>query len=405
MRHRYLLVAGLLAAAPLSAQELTVGGELRPRFEVRDPVAGLAAGGETLQFTSMRTRAAIRAALGGRVRVLVQFQDVRTWGEEVGTMDYATAEVDLHQGWAELGDPAAGPWSLRVGRQELAYGDQRLIGAVNWAQQGRAFDGLRLRLRPTDQLAVDGLAMTIGNADAGGPRDEGLYGVYGHAEDMGLDGYVLYNTYNAAPSPLGAPDRTDQYTLGARWASGSDALDWRIEGAYQLGDRLNQDVSAYLLAVRVGRRLGGGLRAALWYDRLSGDDDPLDGETRVFDTLFATNHPLYGRMDLFTNIPAQTAGRGLQDIALKGSYDLREDVALNADAHGFFLTAAEGVSSSHVGEEVDLGARWGYAPGLTLSGGLSYFLVGDAWSGVLRNDDRNQVWGYIMLDAAFPFAQ
>lgn len=272
---------------------------------------------------------------------------------------------------------------------------------MNWSQQGRAFDGLRLRVRPADPLALDGLAMTIGNADAGGPRDEGLYGVYGRWEPEGLDGYVLYNTFNAPPSPLGAPDRTDQYTVGARWASGSAALDWRIEGAYQFGDRLDQDVSAYLLAVRVGRRLGDRWTAALWYDRLSGDDQPLDGETRVFDTLLATNHPLYGRMDLFTNIPVQTGGRGLQDLALEGRYDLREDVTLNADGHAIFLTATGGIPSGHVGEELDLGARWGYAPGLAVSGGLSFFMAGDAWSGVLGNTDRNQVWGYVMLDAAF----
>ncbi len=176
---------------------------------------------------------------------------------------------------------------------------------------------------------------------------------------------------------------------------------WRVEGAYQLGTRFRNDVAAHLFAARAGTRLGRSLAVTLWYDYLSGDDRPFDDEERVFDTLYATNHKFYGFMDLFLNIPVQTAGRGLQDVALKGAYDLGEDVALAADAHAFLLAATDGLDSGHVGEEVDLSLRWRYAPGVVVSGGLSYFVAGDAWSGALGNDDENQVWTYLMLDVVF----
>lgn len=65
----------------------------------------------------------------------------------------------------------------------------------------------------------------------------------------------------------------------------------------------------------------------LWYDHLSGDDDPSDGTVRVFDTLFATNHKFYGLADYFLNIPVQTVGRGLQDLALKAWAYLMLDAA------------------------------------------------------------------------------
>ncbi|NIP78292.1 MAG: alginate export family protein, partial [Gemmatimonadetes bacterium] len=103
----------------------------------------------------------------------VQVQDVRVWGGELGTTDPSADGLDLHQGWLELGDAGSGALSLRVGRQELAYGGERLVGALNWAQQARSFDGARLRLRPSAGLVLDGIGTWIGDEDAGRP-DESL---------------------------------------------------------------------------------------------------------------------------------------------------------------------------------------------------------------------------------------
>lgn len=56
-------------------------------------------------FTSMRVRAAIAAQLEGRVKVFIQLQDVRLFGEEGDTKgDYRADNFDLHQGYLELGD-------------------------------------------------------------------------------------------------------------------------------------------------------------------------------------------------------------------------------------------------------------------------------------------------------------
>ena len=45
----------------------------------------------------------------------------------------------------ELGDPAVFPLSLKIGRQEMTYGDQRFIGLTDWSNTGRSFDAARLR--------------------------------------------------------------------------------------------------------------------------------------------------------------------------------------------------------------------------------------------------------------------
>ena len=125
------------------AAEVGFGGQVRPRFEFREPVAQ---GYDS--FTSMRVRAQVKASLERDVGVLIQVQDVRLWGEEANTLgDFRADNFDLHQGFVELKKIWDTPWSMRLGRQEVSFGGQRLIGAVGWTQQGRAFDGMRLTLR------------------------------------------------------------------------------------------------------------------------------------------------------------------------------------------------------------------------------------------------------------------
>jgi hypothetical protein len=414
MAYRTLVLAASLGATLLlvpgqaRAQEIVFGGELRPRFEARHPVVRDWTTSDLRDFVSMRTRGSMMVTLPRDVRAFVQLQDVREWGADPNTMAVQAPGLDLHQGWIELGHEARASLSVRAGRQELAYGGERLIGAVNWAQQGRSFNGVRARVRPAAGVALDGLVMPIGDEDVGAPgSNAGLFGFYGVFDVAGgVDAYVLYNNQDARSNttgtgPVVTARATDQVTAGGRWASELQGFTWRLEAALQRGTRQHRDVSAYLLAARVGHALGDRAGIDLWYDFLSGDDDPAHGTIRVFDTLFATNHKFYGFMDLFTNIPVHTAGRGLQDLAVKGHYQLRDDVRLGLDAHAFRLAATGGVETGRVGEELDLTVGWTYAPGVALTGGASYFLAGDAWSAVLGHPDRNMVWGYLMLGVRF----
>lgn len=371
---------------PAAGQEVEFGGQIRPRMEFRSTDwfdTDLATA-----FTSMRTRLWLAAGLPADVTAFIQLQDVRLWGEEQSTTDAAADALDFHQAWLELGDPIEGAHALRLGRQELAYGEERLVGALDWAQQARAFDGGRFRLRRTE-FVVDGFFMRLAEDEVFG-QDASFFGVYGTMPVAGLlDLYALANTVG--------DDVTSQVTFGGRWSAESEPVSWRVEAAYQGGTRADQDVSAYLVAVRAGVPWGDRGRAELWYDRLSGDDDPLDDEVNVFDTLFGTNHKFYGLMDLFTNIPVHTNGRGLQDLALKTSFAATEDIALNADLHAFFVAAGDGLDSSHLGEELDLTARWGYAPGIAFSGGGALFFPGDGWFG--GGDVRS--WLFLMADVVF----
>lgn len=381
-----LTIATMATAA--SAAGPQVSGQVRPRLEFRDT------GGADDSFTSMRVRVNLASELEGGISTFVQIQDVRIWGEETSTLgDFRADNFDLHQGYVDFRDPGGLPAVVRLGRQEISLGGQRLVGAVGWTQQGRAFDGVRatLRLGPGN-VDVLGLRLTDATA-ATAARNAYLAGAQARLEDLhGLEALALYNSDGSA---------TDQVTVGLRQAGTAAGLAYRVEGAYQTGERAGEDVSAHMVGVRIGGDLADGkAKAMLWYDRLSGDDDVTDGETRVFDTLFATNHKFYGYADLFLNVPVHTAGRGLQDVAIKLSHACRPGWKVALDLHSFAVAAGDGLDSARLGEEVDLAVKYSYAPSAAWTGGLSYVRAADGFEEIGRLTD-NVLFAYVLADVRF----
>ena len=379
--------------ASLAAQDVSVHGQVRPRTELRD----LGGNAESVAFTSMRVRAGFLASLERAVNVFVQLQDVRLWGEESSTLgDFSADNLDLHQGYLQLGFGDDGQLTAKVGRQETNLGGQRLVGAVGWTQQGRSFDGVRVT-GEHDWGSVDLLAYKLREGDLDGiPESEllGAYGAFDVHRTSTLDLYVLYNG-------VSIPIDTDQATLGARLHGSLDGFTYRGEVSVQRGQRAGTDVSAYMFGARVGRGfLEGRGTIALWFDYLSGDEDPDDGEIRVFDTLFATNHKFYGFADLFLNIPAHTGGLGLRDAAVKSSYDLSETTRLAADLHHFTLAHQGAFMTSTLGQELDVTFTYRHTGNVGITAGHSIVFADDPMIDLGRAVGTVH-FGYIMLDATF----
>ena len=393
---RQLMLLGIAAwvAVPVGAQEVKFHGQVRPRYEARDPAAtGLK------DFTSMRVRATMETLLEDDVRVFIQIQDVRLFGEETHPLfDFNADNFDLHQGYAELGNFIEAEWAVRVGRQETNLGGQRLVGAVGWTQQAQSFDGARVRTRG-DWGTLDFVAYKTAElgASAAATSDSELLGAYATFKtgDSGaLDLFVLYQTVDAVAT-------TDEATLGFRWAGRSGIWSYRAESAVQVGDRAGEDVSAYMYGARLGADVAEGKgTVTLWYDYLSGDDDPTDGDAGVFQTINGTNHKFYGLADLFLNIPAHTAGLGLQDFALKGMLRVNSDFRVGLDLHSFRLAEQGGISSAHLGEEVDVTGWYRHTGNVSFQGGVSFVSQDYAMAEIGRLTE-NLWWGYLMMTVGF----
>jgi hypothetical protein len=90
--------------------------------------------------------------------------------------------------YAEFGDTGAGRYGLRVGRQELGYGELRLLGASNWANAATVFDAVRATWRPNKKYRMDAFAASVvhplrGEFNRHTPGNN-LHGLYGGLEDV-----------------------------------------------------------------------------------------------------------------------------------------------------------------------------------------------------------------------------
>jgi Alginate export len=131
--------------------QFTLSGQLRTRTEIRNGLGNLVPKGlKAAAFTSQRTRL-IFGYKWDRLTFGVTVQDVRVWGQDASSVSNADGNrFMLHEAWADLvlankADTTIkfklfDLMSLKIGRQELSYDDVRLIGNLDWLQQGRRHD-------------------------------------------------------------------------------------------------------------------------------------------------------------------------------------------------------------------------------------------------------------------------
>jgi hypothetical protein len=85
---------------------------------------------------------------GHRFKLFTSVQDVRVWGQDASTINRTTLDANdglmIHEAWGEImlldTSAAIENLSLKIGRQELVYDDVRLLGNLDWLQQGRRHD-------------------------------------------------------------------------------------------------------------------------------------------------------------------------------------------------------------------------------------------------------------------------
>ena len=158
---------------------LKLGFEIRHRFEFRDDNNGNE-NSLTSDFTLQRARIYLDADVNKNVRGYIKLQDVRTWGAEHSTVGNLS-RVDLLEGFVELKN--LGEYSsllknveARVGRWQQWYGKNRWFGHLNWANQSRSYDGLRLRYDNKKNVWVDLWAYQINEDQTGGASGDNTFG-------------------------------------------------------------------------------------------------------------------------------------------------------------------------------------------------------------------------------------
>ncbi|HTL03375.1 MAG TPA: alginate export family protein, partial [Vicinamibacterales bacterium] len=285
---------------------MRIGVEHRGRLEGMTG-AGFAADKEDLYWLN-RFRVTARFAPKPWFTAAIQAQDARVEGRN-GAVAGAPFrdQLDLRQAYADVGAFEKSRFAVRAGRQEIFFGDQRLIGHANWLNTARSFDGARAVFRDK-KLRVDGFAASVVTPviDKFNQSGSGNYLYGADAQWTGLpkgllEPYLFVRRANTLRTEAGAAGELTSSTTGVRLVGKfTPVLDYNAEMALQRGSLGTDSISAWAGHWLVGRTIPSGKKSYRLigeYNFASGDETPGDGIRGTFDQLYPTAHDKYGLAD------------------------------------------------------------------------------------------------------------
>lgn len=410
----------LTAGAWAELQTVSVGGELR----IRGGYYNWDRAGDDTAFVQERTRLGVTADFTDEVSAVIEMDSYDIWGEDfrsnyVTGLDARAAsgdDVEMYQAYIQADKMWGAPLRLRVGRQEMAFGSQWLVGVNDEANEftGLSFDALRLTYA-TDMFSVDAfaskLAETFGDF---GDDDVDFYGIYASCfavENVQFDAYWLY--LNDDTNTVGKD--VDLHTVGLRAAGTLSAFDFDAEVARQFGGidaALGDfDYDEWAANIEAGYTFEccWKPRVFLGFDYFGGDAEDLS-----FNRLFSnqTYSHLLPETNL-SNVLIYRTGLSIMpaerlDLGLDVSYFQVDDQRTN----GWFLGWWEDGGSDNLGIETFLHGAYRYTDDLIFSAGWAHlfggsgldegnFIDGNGFWRYAADDDNN--FDYLFLETKLAF--
>ena len=335
------------------------------------------------------------------IEVYISLQDVRTWGDE--NQLQGNPSVGLHEAWVKW--KVSRSFALKIGRQELAYDDQRLLGSVDWAQQARSHDALVMQWRPKQWQIDLGGAFNQSNAS--------LFGTLYHQQNYKVLSYLWvhrnigkdfnfsvtaisdgFQKYDSLATPV-----LFRHTAGSHLNYKFKNLKLKGGAWYQFGEDANhKEISAFMLNLEAAYALKQ-FTFTVGNDYLSGAIQTKQGlgTNYAFSTLYATNHKFYGHMDYFSNIPNDTKNHGLHDYFFKVGWK-KGDWSAGLDVH-YFLLAKQLYDKGELGTEIDLSTGYKINAFVQITAGYSIMNPAPLMVQIKGGtDDKLSHWAWIMLN-------
>ncbi len=356
-------------------------------------------------------------------RQLARFfiEGVNAWQEDVDGTPVPNGQdrFDLHQMFLDLrvlGEQV--PLTLRVGRQELLYGKQRLVGPLGWTNVQRTWDGVKL-LWEDKTWNVDGWyarPVVIENKGVDDYDEDihfyGVYATYKGIPNHGIDLYYLgarnSGRYTNANWRTGDIDDLTVHTVGSRFFGkmpiGLHAWDYDTELAGQWGQASGDTIQAWMWSADTGYTVSNypwKPRIGIGFDYASGDDNPFDDIHGTFNQLFPTGHIFFGYLDQVgrQNIWAQNVNVTVKPhdkVTAQTAWhtfwtDKNRDALYNA-AGMPVRRSVRGRVGDEIGNELDFTLQWLVDPHLSLLFGYSHMWTSHFISGTGRSEDPDLLY-------------
>jgi len=299
--------------------------------------------------------------------------------------------TDWNQAWLQYRGPKES--LVRVGRQRIAFDNERFVGPVGWRQNEQTFEALRLETGAVpgvtlDYAYVDRVQRVFG-PDSGNPpaslkSDSHLLNARTRLLPVGmLSAYAYLLDFANAP-------QLSSDTFGLRYGGERKFREpwrfgWTLEYALQGGAGANPaEVDAHYSLAEI-RVQGAAAGFSAGYEVLSGERGALPpGVNPAFQTPLATLHPFQGWADKFTTTPPA----GVEDlwIAIEAKFG-----GWNGKAvwHDFSAEASAG----------DYGTEWNFVVSRKFAGRYEALAKYASYSADGLFTDTDKFW--IQLGASF----
>jgi len=388
------------------------------------------------------TRVRIDADLTDNVVATVRLLNERYWGREVdnnGTSQTKNTDIDLDLAYVTLKEFLYSPLSLAVGRQELHFGNDMILGdpdtnnrvttaspfgTTSWPRDmdlsaRKSFDAVRATL-DYNPLVIDIVGSSIKNKTLNKDDRETLYGInlnYALDKNTALEGYFWQrrlgkknSTSISSGTANNKVDTTD--VVGIRAVTKPiENLTYQLEAAYQFGTKVNTTKTTVPVTGTTATRSALGIETSLTYDfkkvkytpsatamyaYFSGDKSSGTKRYTGWDPMY--ENQTFGNIAnaLFDQTNIHLAGgmltaKPMDDITLKGEYYAYWwDKRFGTDQIATAIATGESLymtTRKFAGQEIDLTLTYDYTEDVQFSLLGGYFMPGDSFK---KDNNRNQ---------------
>jgi hypothetical protein len=377
------------------------------------------------RFESLRSAGTKGATYDGyylnRLRITAGFK-VNPWfqatvqGQDSRVGEYETSKTiptsilnafDLRLAYVELGKKGTQGVSTSIGRQELSYGDGRLMASPDWGNVSRTYDSVRVAMyRPGVKVdAFFGAAVDVSRKFSMakvGERVAGVWTTFDKVKPFGyVEGYGVVKSVAVAVGELGVKGDSKTYALGFRTGGPiTKTIAWEADNVWEAGHYGGDDMAGYGTHEAVVWTIGKSSlkpKATLEYNYASGDTDAKDGTRGTFDQMYASTHGKWGVADL-------VGWRNMHHAAAKFEFSATARLKVNtAINHVWLATVQDGwygssgarvvlnrkATSRDLGWEPDLYFAYTVTRDLTVGGGVGVLFGGGY---VKQSTDVTKLW-------------
>ena len=374
---------------------LTLDMELRGRTEEQTSL-GYDAGKDRL-YELTRVWGGVTARATGWMIVYAQFMDLHALGLPLRNVASNMRDTfDLRQGYVDFHSrPNEVQTHLFVGRQELKFGDQRVVGISDWTNTSRTWDGFDLRLGDKHRVDVFSTSVVTVHPTSLDNHGAGLtfHGVEGTltkvVPNTTINPFVLVHATRGVTSNQGVVGDKVAVTFGSYYETKLPfGFDSSGTGDLQRGPYSNDSIHAGAGIFRFGYAapLAWKPHLGVEYDYATGNAHRDLNRYGTYDQQYPSNHDAFGLVDLF----------GFQNIKqdrLNFSFDpsinflvlfqtsslhlqTTKDTVYSGAGTSVFATPSGGFRSDDIGTEFDASAKYIWKKSFVTNIGVGHFFPG-----------------------------